>query len=134
MGLLVAYLATAIVFALLDALWLLLMYSRFYRPTLRDIMLPTFDGPAALVYYVVYISGIVVLAVLPAIPSGLFVEAGKNGAIFGFFAFATYDLTNRATLRNWTWGLAFVDIVWGTFLTATAAGGGCAAALHFYSN
>lgn len=119
-----AYVATALIFAVVDAIWLILMMERFYRPTLGAILLPRYDFPSAVVYYLIYVLGIVVFAVNPAFAEGRVIEAAKNGALFGFFAFATYDLTNKSTLRNWTWKLAIIDIAWGTVLTCIAATGG----------
>lgn len=126
-----AYASTALVFAAVDAIWLVLMMERFYRPTLGAILLPRYDLPSAIVYYVIYILGIVFFAVEPAVAVGQLSEAAKNGALFGFFAFATYDLTNKSTLRNWTWKLAIIDIVWGTILTCIAATGGFLATSYF---
>jgi uncharacterized membrane protein len=120
----IAYVSTAVVFALLDAIWLTTMIDRFYRPILRDVLLPTYNLPAALAFYLTYVSGIVVLAILPSFPNAGISQAVSQGALIGLFAFATYDLTNLSTLRNWTWTLCLVDIAWGTFLTATASTAG----------
>lgn len=126
-----AYAATALVFAAVDAIWLVLMMERLYRPTLGAILLPRYDFPSAVVYYFIYVLGIVVFAVHPALAEERVIEAAKNGALFGFFAFATYDLTNKSTLRNWTWKLAIIDIAWGTALTCSAATGGYLATSYF---
>ena len=131
MNIVIAYLSTAIVFAVLDAIWLTAMIDRLYRPTLGDILLPTYNLPAAAVFYLIYVLGIVVLAVLPAVPTGKVSVALLNGALVGFFAYATYDLTNQSTLRNWTWTLSIADIAWGTFVTAIAATAGFAAVRAF---
>jgi len=122
----VAYLATGLAFAAIDALWLSKMGPGFYRPQLGEMMLarPRFD--AAIAFYLVYIAGIVFFAVAPAFAHGGtgLKTAALYGAVLGFLCYATYDLTNRATLTNWPWKLVLVDMAWGTFLTGAAATAG----------
>ena len=119
----VAYLSTGLAFAAIDALWLSKMGPSFYRPLLGEMMLqrPRFD--AAIVFYLIYIAGIVFFAVSPAFGHGGtgWKTAALYGAVLGFLCYATYDLTNRATLANWPMKLVLVDIAWGTFLTGAAA-------------
>ena len=117
----VAYLSTAVVFLGLDFVWLGFMGDRLYRRTLQDVLRPGFDLPPALLFYVLIIAGILFFAVSPALESDRAATAAVRGALFGFFSYATYDLTSQATVRNWTWILSLTDIAWGTFLTATAA-------------
>jgi uncharacterized membrane protein len=118
----VAYLATGLAFAAIDALWLSKMGPTFYRGQLGGLMLarPRFD--AAIAFYLIYIAGIVFFAVTPAFAhGGGWRTALGYGAALGFFAYATYDLTNRASLSTWPWKLTLVDMAWGTFLTGAAA-------------
>lgn len=117
----IAYVSTAVVFLGLDFVWLGYMGERLYRRTLRDVLRPGFDLPPALLFYVLIIVGIVFFAVAPALESDRAAMAAVRGALFGFFSYATYDLTSQATVRNWTWILSLTDIAWGTALTATAA-------------
>jgi uncharacterized membrane protein len=117
----VAYLSTAVVFLGLDFVWLGFMGDRLYRRTLRDVLRPGFDLPPALLFYALIVGGVVFFAVAPALDSGRAATAALRGALFGFFTYATYDLTSQATVRNWTWTLSLTDIAWGSFLTATAA-------------
>jgi uncharacterized membrane protein len=120
-----AYLSTLAVFLLCDMAWLGTMASRLYRPTLGDIMLGSPNLPAAAAFYLIYPVGLVIFAVLPALKSGNLLQATLSGALFGFFTYMTYDLTNQATLRNWTSQLSVLDIGWGTVLGAISATAAC---------
>jgi uncharacterized membrane protein len=101
------------------------MANRLYRPTLGDIMLGSLDLPAATAFYGIYPIGLVIFAVLPALKSASLPEAALSGALFGFFTYMTYDLTNQATLKNWTLQLSAIDIGWGTLLGAMSATAAC---------
>ena len=118
----VGYLAALATFVVADMVWLGLMTPRFYRPTLGDILITGVNLPPALVFYLVYPVGLVIFAVNPALKSGSIWPALLYGALFGFFTYATYDLSNYATLRNWSLPLTAVDIAWGSVLAALAAG------------
>ena len=119
-----AYFTTLAVFVLCDVAWLGTMASRLYRPTLNDIMRTDVNLPAAIAFYLIYPIGLVIFAILPAVKSGSLAQAVLHGALFGFFTYATYDLTNQATLRNWTTQLTLIDAGWGTLLGAIAAAAG----------
>ena len=116
-----AYWSTLVVFLLCDMAWLGTMANRLYRPTLGDIMLSSANLPAAAAFYGLYPVGLVIFAVLPALKSGSLAQAALSGALFGFFTYMTYDLTNQATLRNWTSQLTLLDVGWGTLLGAISA-------------
>jgi uncharacterized membrane protein len=120
-----AYTSTLVVFLLCDMAWLGTMANRLYRPTLGDIMLGSLDLPAATAFYGIYPIGLVIFAVLPALKSASLPEAALSGALFGFFTYMTYDLTNQATLKNWTLQLSAIDIGWGTLLGAMSATAAC---------
>ena len=120
----VAYFTTLVAFVVCDMAWLGTMASRVYRPTLGDIMLSTVNLPAGIAFYLIYPIGLVIFAVLPALKSGSLAQAMLNGALLGFFTYMTYDLTNQATLRNWTTQLTLLDTGWGTVLGAIAAAAG----------
>ncbi len=117
----IAYVTILVPFVIVDAIWLTVMGSRLYRPTLGDILLPTLNAPPAVVFYLIYPIGILVFATLPALKAGSVSPALLYGALFGAMAYATYDLTNFATLRNWTTLISVVDIAWGAIVTAIAA-------------
>jgi uncharacterized membrane protein len=120
----IAYLSTAAVMLVMDFVWLGAMGDRLYRRILGDVLRPGFNAPPALAFYALYVVGILIFAVWPAFQDGRASTAALRGALFGFFAYATYDLTNQATVRNWTLTLSLSDMAWGTFLTAAAATGG----------
>ncbi len=123
-----AYIAAGLTFALIDAVWLTQVGPRLYRPALDQVLADDLNLPAAIAFYLIYIAGIMLLAVLPAFrEGGGLVRAAANGAVLGFVAYATYDLTNQATLKAWSLKITLADIAWGTFLTACAAAAGFAA-------
>jgi uncharacterized membrane protein len=127
----IAYLAAAVVFLVLDAIWLTTMADRLYRPVLGHLMLERFALAPAALFYVIYLAGVVVFAVSPALASGRWLGALGHGALLGLMAYATYDLTNQATLKDWSWTVTIADLCWGTFVTAVAAAAAAKAALAF---
>ena len=126
-----AYLATLAVLVLADMVWLGIMASRLYRPTLGDIALSSVNLSPAFAFYILYPVGLVFFAILPALKGGSIFMALSYGALFGFFTYATYDLTNHATLRNWTLQLTLIDVAWGSMLAAGAAAAGYLVASRF---
>jgi len=112
------YFVALATFVAADMVWLGTMAPRFYRPTLGDIALSGVNLPPAIFFYLIYPVGLFIFAINPALKSGSISTAVLYGALFGFFTYATYDLTNYATLRNWTFQLTLVDVAWGTLLAA----------------
>jgi uncharacterized membrane protein len=127
-----SYAAALAMFVIADAIWLGVMVKRFYRPTLGDILLTGVNLPPAIVFYLLYAAGLVIFAIHPGMKSGSIATAVIYGALFGFFTYATYDLSNYATLRNWTLQLTIIDIAWGTALGALAAAAGILVALKVF--
>lgn len=115
------YLAVAIPFVLIDLAWLTTMGERLYRPVIGDMMLTKPRLAPALAFYLIYPIGLMVFAVLPSQASASGGNALFLGLLFGFFTYATYDLTNQATLRNWSPVLTSVDVLWGSFLGAVCS-------------
>ena len=124
----VAWVATAVVFLGLDAVWLSFSASALYRPLLGALLREDFLLAPAGLFYLIYTIGIVVFAVSPALATGRWSAAGLRGLFLGLFGYAVYDLTNQATLRDWPVTITVVDLVWGTLLTAVAAIAGLLAA------
>jgi uncharacterized membrane protein len=118
---LVAYLASAATLVVLDAIWLTLAVPRLYQPALGDLLAPQPNFLVAAVFYLLYLVGVVVFAVLPAVEGKSLLQALALGALLGLVAYGTYDFTNLSTLRDWPVGLSLIDVVWGTFLTGAAA-------------
>ncbi len=123
--LLIACPVTALVFLALDAVWLTTMADRLYRPALGKLMLDRFDVAPAVAFYAIYLVGVLVFAVRPGLESGRWSTALGLGALLGLVAYATYDLTNQATLRDWPWRVTIADLCWGTVVTGAAAAAGC---------
>ncbi|WP_295812362.1 DUF2177 family protein [uncultured Nitratireductor sp.] len=121
---LAAYAAIALVFGLLDAVWLTVMGKLVYRPTLGDILLEQLRIAPAIFFYLAFPAGVLIFGTLTGIRSGGVWTAVLFGALFGAFAYATYDLTNFATLRNWTLQITLLDIVYGALLCGIAAAAG----------
>ena len=129
---LAAYGAIALVMLALDVVWLGVIAKSLYRDGIGHLMADPPNLVAGGVFYLLYPVGVLLFAVAPAALSGelaapavgAWQRAVLAGALFGFFCYATYDLSNLATLRGWPWRLVLVDIAWGTALTAAAAAGG----------
>lgn len=114
------YLVTVPVFFLIDMLWLGVVASSFYQSKLGHLLGPV-NWTAAILFYLIYIVGILIFAVVPAIYAESVGRALILGALFGFFTYATYDFTNLATLKNWPLSVVIVDVLWGTLLGASVA-------------
>lgn len=108
---------TLVAFLAVDVVWLTTATPRLYRPALSGLLASEPNLAAAAIFYLLYVVGIVALAVIPGVNSGSLVDALWRGALFGFLAYATYDLTNLATLRDWPLHITLIDLVWGTTLT-----------------
>lgn len=117
----VIYVFILAAFAVVDGIWLSQMGQVLYRPVLGDILADNVRIAPAVVFYLVYPLGIELFAVLPALRANSLAHAVVYGALFGLFAYATYDLTNHATLRNWSTTITLADLAWGTFATGLAA-------------
>jgi uncharacterized membrane protein len=118
---LVAYIATAVVFLGLDFLWLSKVALGMYRRELGSLLLDKPNLAIAAAFYLLFVVGIVVLAIAPALNGGSWVTALLLGAVLGLVAYGTYDITNLSTLKNWSVTVTIADIAWGTALTAVSA-------------
>ena len=118
----IGYVATAILFGLLDALWLRTMVPAVYRPEIGTLLMDGWRPAPALIFYALYMLGIQIFAVAPAIETGRWQVAAQWGALFGFFCYMTYDLTNHATMKIWSTKVTLLDIAWGSVATGVAAG------------
>lgn len=121
MDYLVAYIGTAVVFFGLDFLWLSKLAINFYKREIGSLMLAKPNFAAAGIFYLFYIAGIVYFAVMPAVNGDGWSSALVSGALLGFIAYGTYDMTNLSTLKGWSWRMCVADILWGTLLTGLAA-------------
>ena len=117
----VSYVLALVVFAAIDITWLVTMGAKLYRQTLGDMLLTDLRmGPAA-AFYLMYPAGLVIFAVAPALKSGSPTTALLYGGLFGLFTYGTYELTNYATIRNWTLQITLIDIAYGVIASAIAA-------------
>lgn len=115
------FISAMLTMGLLDAVWLSTMANRFYRPRIGHLMADSPNFAAAIPFYVIYIAALVVLVIQPAIANNnSYARAALIGAVYGIATYATYDLTNQATLRGWPTSVSVVDLAWGAFLTAMA--------------
>lgn len=131
MQLIIAYLASAVVFLVLDLVWLGLVASEYYRGQMGGLLAQPLNVTAAAAFYILFLVGVMIFAVQPALDQGGVPRALMLGALFGFFTYMTYDLTGLAVIRDYPVKLALVDIAWGTFLTAMAAAAGAAVGGRF---
>jgi uncharacterized membrane protein len=111
------YFSTLLVFFAVDMVWLDLVARAFYSKNLSYLMAPSVNWPAALLFYMLFIVGILVFVVLPGLKSGSVRDTLLRAALFGLITYATYDLTNLATLRDWPLVLSVVDMAWGATLS-----------------
>jgi uncharacterized membrane protein len=119
-----AYLGSAAAMLVMDIIWLTTMVPLIYRPALGDMLADPPNLWVAAVFYLVYVVGVVVFAVLPALNQQNWLIALGAGALLGLVAYGTYDFTNLATLKNWPVSLSLIDVCWGIFLTASTATAG----------
>ena len=114
----VGWLSVAVLMLVLDLTWLGIAAREIYAQALGDLLRPQAHLGAALLFYVMYVSFVVGFAVLSSVSTK---QAAVRGAAMGFFAYATYELTNWAVITNWPPELIVVDVLWGTFLTGLIA-------------
>ncbi|RZL64232.1 MAG: DUF2177 family protein [Variovorax sp.] len=128
---LIAWGATFLVMLVIDLLWLGVIAKNMYAQAMGDLMSPQPRLAFAALFYLMYPVGLVIFAVLPGVDAGSVLRAGVLGALFGLFAYGTYDLTNLAVVRGWPTGLSFIDMAWGTLVSGVSAAAGAAALRWF---
>lgn len=111
----------AVVFGILDALWLGAVGRPLYDERMGDLLAPSFDMRAALLFYAIYVLGITYFVSVPALDEGSLPRAALGGAFFGLVAYATWNLTNLAVLRDYPSSIVPIDMAWGTLATGTTA-------------
>ena len=116
-----AYIGALLAFLVLDGLWLGLLMSSTYKELLGSLMLAQPKWGPAIVFYLLYVLGVVFFVVLPALARASARRAALAGALFGLVAYGTYDMTNWATLQGWSAQLALMDMAWGGLLTCLAS-------------
>jgi uncharacterized membrane protein len=116
-----SYIASFIIFLGIDMIWLGLIAKNFYANTLGHLMSPKVLWFPAIVFYMIFVAGILFFVVFPAIQKGSWLYALGAGALFGLITYATYDLTNLATLKDWPVLVTIIDLCWGSFLSASVS-------------
>lgn len=119
---LLLYALTVPVFFAVDMVWLGLIAKTFYRRQIGHLMADQINWPAALIFYFLFIAGILIFCVLPAVEKHSVGRAVLLGALFGLMTYGTYDLSNLATLKNWPLIVTVADLIWGMVLTGTVSG------------
>lgn len=115
------YLLTLVAFLAIDGVWLGVVARNLYSKYLGYLMTPKTVWPAAILFYLLYVVGVLVFAVLPGLQAGSLGRAALLGALLGLIAYATYDLTNLATVKEWPVLITVIDLIWGTVLTAAVS-------------
>jgi uncharacterized membrane protein len=115
------YAVSVPVFFIVDMIWLGVIAKDFYRKALEPLITPDINWIAAIIFYLLFLVGVLIFALLPGIERRSLIYTIAMAALFGFIAYATYDLTNLATLRDWPLMLSIVDMIWGSFLSASTA-------------
>lgn len=128
---LATYASTLVVMVALDLLWIGVIAKPLYQQGIGHLMAERPNIAVAVLFYVMYAVGVVLFVVAPDAPASSWGRTLIMGALFGFFAYATYDLTNLATLKNWPLGLSLMDMAWGSLVTAVSAAAGKAAVDRF---
>lgn len=118
---LLTYAVSVPIFFVVDMIWLGVIARGFYRKALEPLLAPNINWTAAIVFYFLFLVGILIFALLPGLEKRSLSHTMLMAAIFGFIAYATYDLTNLATLRDWPVMLSIVDMIWGSFLSTSTA-------------
>jgi uncharacterized membrane protein len=113
---LLLYLIVFVAFLVIDLIWLGVVARKFYRDQLGFIMVDKINWPAALSFYLLFIAGLIYFVVLPSLGQGSWSNALLNGAFLGLLCYATYDLSNLATLKNWPLKVTIADLIWGSVL------------------
>lgn len=113
-----SYLLTFIVFLMVDMLWLGIIAKNLYQKYLGNFLSDSINWTAAFIFYILFVVGVSIFVIYPAVNKGSLYYAILMGALFGFFTYATYDLTNLATLKGWPLPIVFIDIIWGSVLSA----------------
>lgn len=112
------FLLIAVLFVVIDAVWLTLIANKFYTAQLGSLLKPKADLKPAAVFYVLYVVGMVVFALRPALEAESLAMAAGLSALLGLVMYATYDLTNYSTLKGWPFKVVAADLAWGTFVTS----------------
>ena len=125
-----AFATVLVIFSVIDTVWLTNMGDRVYRPLIGEVLADRFRLVPAIAFYTLYAAGLTLFAVLPGLKTGDWKTALMWGALFGLFAYGTYDLTNYATLKTWGLKITLLDMSWGVVVSGVSSAAACAVALR----
>ena len=120
-SIILSYLLTFLFFLIVDMLWLGVIAKNIYQKYLGGFLTDNVNWTAAVVFYFIFVVGISIFVIYPSVNNGSVYQAILMGALFGFFTYATYDLTNLATLKGWPLPIVFIDIIWGSVLSSVVS-------------
>ena len=115
------YLIAIVIFTLIDLVWLVFISRKLYQDKLGHLMAPKVNFAAAAIFYLLFIAGMVFFVINPAVEKQSVLYALGAGAFFGLVTYATYDLTNLATLKDWPVSITIIDLIWGSFVTSATS-------------
>ena len=132
--LIISFIFVSIIFLIIDVLWLSITVKSLYRPALGDLLK---DKPvmwAAVLFYIIYMIGVALIILKPALANDSILQALWTGVVFGIVAYGTYNLTNMATVKNWSASIVCIDMLWGGFLTGFSSAVGIYLTKAFFTN
>ena len=132
--LIISFIFVSIIFLIIDVIWLSITVKSLYRPALGNLLQ---DKPvmwAAVLFYIIYMVGLALIILKPALANGSILQALWTGVVFGVVAYGTYNLTNMATVKNWSASIVWIDMLWGGFLTGFSSAVGIYLTKAFFSN
>ena len=132
--LIISFIFVSTIFLIIDVLWLSITVKSLYRPALGDLLK---DKPvmwAAVLFYIIYMIGVALIILKPALANDSILQALWTGVVFGIVAYGTYNLTNMATVKNWSASIVWIDMLWGGFLTGFSSAVGIYLTKVFFTN
>ena len=132
--LIISFIFVSTIFLIIDVLWLSITVKSLYRPALGDLLK---DKPvmwAAVLFYIIYMIGVALIILKPALANDSILQALWTGVVFGVVAYGTYNLTNMATVKNWSASIVWIDMIWGGFLTGFSSAIGIYLTKVFFTN
>ena len=133
-SLIISFIFVSTIFLIIDVLWLSITVKSLYRPALGDLLK---DKPvmwAAVLFYIIYMIGLALIILKPALANDSILQALWTGVVFGVVAYGTYNLTNMATVKNWSASIVWIDMLWGGFLTGFSSAVGIYLTKVFFTN
>ena len=132
--LIISFIFVSTIFLIIDVLWLSITVKSLYRPALGDLLK---DKPvmwAAVLFYIIYMIGVALIILKPALANDSILQALWTGVVLGVVAYGTYNLTNMATVKNWSASIVWIDMLWGGFLTGFSSAVGIYLTKVFFTN